>query len=199
MPFEFAADPAWPWSLPRIGLPLLAAVAVFLAALTILTYRGAAPRGRVVSVVALRLLALLLAVLTLVRPAVAFREDLKVPSVLVVAADCSASMAIADEVDAKSRWTTLQRLLERCQPALDRMKGEHNVTVHIHRFAEDVGDYDPAGKPDGARTDFGRMLHGLAERYGGERALRGLLILSDGADNGTRFPALGEAGKFRAL
>src|SRR5207237_54641 len=47
--------------------------------------------------------------------------------------------------------------------------------------------------------DFGRMLHTLAERYGAERSLRGLVILSDGADNGTRFPALGEAAKWRAL
>src|SRR5436309_2010141 len=198
MPFEFAADPAWPWSLPRIGLPLLAAVAVLLAALTVLTYRGAAPRRRVSTVIALRLLALLLAVVTVVRPAAAFREDLKVPSVLLVAADGSASMAIADEVDAKSRWATLQRLLERCQPALDRLRDEHNVTVRLHRFAEDVSDYDPAGKPDGPRTDVGRMLHTLAERYGAERSLRGLIVLSDGADNGTRHPALGGAGQWRA-
>src|SRR5207244_2372144 len=135
MPFEFAADPAWPWSLPRIGSPLLAVVAVLLAALTIATYRGAAPRRRVMAVIALRLLALLLAVLTLARPAVAFREDLRVPSVLVIAADGSASMAIADEVDAKSRWFTLQRILERCQPALDKLRDQHNVTVHVHRFA----------------------------------------------------------------
>jgi uncharacterized membrane protein len=199
MPFEFAADPAWPWSLPRIGLPLLAVVAVLLAALTIATYRGAAPRRRVAAVIALRLLALLLAVLTLVRPALAFREDLRVPSVLVIAADGSASMATADEVDAKSRWFTLQRILERSQPALDRLRSEHNVTVQLHRFAEDVSDYDPAAKPDGPRTDFGRMLHTLAERYGAERSLRGLIVLSDGADNGTRFPALGEAAKWRAL
>src|SRR5437868_313213 len=30
LPVEFAADPAWPWSLPRLGLPALAAVAVAL-------------------------------------------------------------------------------------------------------------------------------------------------------------------------
>src|SRR5437870_11586792 len=122
MPFEFAAEPAWPWSLPRIGLPLLAVVAVLLAALTIATYRGAAPRRRVIAVIALRLLALLLAVLTLIRPAVAFREDLRVPAVLVITADGSASMAIADGVDAKSRGLRLRRLLERCQPGLDTLR-----------------------------------------------------------------------------
>src|SRR5439155_19710144 len=131
MPFEFAADPAWPWSLPRIGLPLLAVLAVLLAAVTIATYRGAAPRRRVAAVIALRLLALLLAVLTLVQPAVAFREDLRVPSVLVFAIDGSASMAIADEVDAKSRWFTLQRILERLQAVLVRLRNVHNVTVII--------------------------------------------------------------------
>src|SRR5207248_8347498 len=84
LPVEFAADPAWPWSLPRVGLPGLAAVALLLAGLTVWTYRGAT-RRRVAVLVALRLLALLLAVLTLMRPAFAFRDDLKVPSTLILA------------------------------------------------------------------------------------------------------------------
>ena len=67
------------------------------------------------------------------------------------------------------------------------------------RFAEDIGQFDPQGKPDGKRTDFGQMFNSLYERYKQERRLRGLVILSDGADNGTRYPALTEAAKFRGL
>src|SRR5262249_35472489 len=74
-----------------------------------------------------------------------------------------------------------------------------NVTVVPFRFAEDIGDFDPQGKADGKRTDFGQMLNSLYERYKGERRLRGLVVLSDGADNGTRFPALTEAAKWRGL
>src|SRR5580700_445835 len=96
LPFEFAADPAWPWSTSEFGLPALAVVALILAGLTLWTYHGVAnatPR-RIAAVVALRLLALLLAVLTVLRPAVAFRDDLKVPSTLIIAADGSLSMTI---------------------------------------------------------------------------------------------------------
>jgi uncharacterized membrane protein len=201
LPVEFAADPAWPWSLPRVGLPALAAVAAVLAGLTLWTYRGArnATRRRVAAVIGLRLLALALALLTLLRPSFAFRDDLKVPSTLLIAADASASMTIRDEVDNQSRWATLQRTLNACKPQLDRLRDEQNVTVALVRFAEEVADYDPDGKADGTRTDFGRMLHGLHQRYGQERHLRGLLVLSDGADNGTLYPTLGEAARWRGL
>src|SRR5438552_2908083 len=113
LPVEFAADPAWPWSASRVGLPGLAVVAILLAGLTLWTYRGveAASRRRVAAVIALRLLALLLAVLTVLRPAVAFRDDLKVPSTLIIALDGSLSMTIKDEVDNQARWATLQRVL----------------------------------------------------------------------------------------
>jgi uncharacterized membrane protein len=201
LPFEVTADPAWPWSLPRVGLPLLIVAASALAGLTIWTYRGAPAAGgkRVAIVVILRLLALLVALITVARPAAVFRDDLKTPSVLVIAADASASMSIRDEVDNKSRWDTLQRILRQAQPQLDRLRNDFNVTVSMHRFAEEVADYDPNGVADGKRTDFGRMLHSLYERYAQERNLRGLLILSDGCDNGTVYPAHGEAARWRSL
>src|SRR5262249_1055724 len=201
LPVEFAADPAWPWSLPRVGLPALAAVAALLAALTVWTYRGArgATGRRIALIVPLRLLALLLALLKLPRPAVASRDDLKVPSTLLIAADASGSMTLRDELDNQSRWATLQRILTACKPQLDRLRDEHNVTVVLTRFAEEVADYDAEGKADGARTDFGRLLHTLHDRHGREPHLRGLLIPSDGADNGTLYPALGEAARWRGL
>src|SRR5262249_47749745 len=147
-PVEFAADPAWPWSLPRLGLPALALVALLLTGLTLWTYRGvrAATRGRIAAVLGLRLLALLLALLTMLPPSSAFRDDLKTPSVLLIVLDGSESMSIRDEVNNQSRWATLQRILAACQPQLDRLRDEHNVTVVLTRFAEEVGDYDPDGK-----------------------------------------------------
>jgi uncharacterized membrane protein len=117
---------------------------------------------------------------------------------LVIALDASKSMTVADEVDNKSRWQTLQRVLQRSEPALEKLRTQHGVTVKMHRFAEDVTDpFDEP--PTGNRTDFGQMLRTLAERYGQERALRGLVVLSDGADNGVRFPALGEAARYKVF
>src|SRR5947209_2509045 len=114
-------------------------------------------------------------------------------------ADPSLSMTVKDEVDNKSRWATLRRALAAGRDQFDRLRDEHNVTVVLTRFADEVADYDSEGAADGPRTDFGRMLHTLHQRYGGERQLRGLLVLSDGADNGTLYPALAEAARWRAL
>ncbi len=116
------------------------------------------------------------------------------PSTLLIALRRVASMTIKDEVDNKSRWATLQRVLAASRDQLDRLRDEFNVNVVLARFAEEVSDYDPDGKADGQRTDFGRMLHTLHQRYSGERRLRGLLVLSDGADNGTLYPALRRGG-----
>src|SRR5205814_3262315 len=57
----------------------------------------------------------------------------------------------------------------------------------------------PGGRADGKRTDFGKMLHMMYERHGTDRNLRGVAVLSDGADNGVSFPALTEASRLRRL
>ncbi len=191
-------DPAWPWS----PLGLLAAAAL-LTALTVWTYRSAGTSARrTVLALTLRLLALFLAVLALLRPAFALRDELRVPSLLLVACDDSESMTIQDEHDSQARWDALVRALRKAEPALARLRDEHNVQVVFQRFSEDVRDFDPndgAAKADGKRSDYGLMLHALHERYRGERFLRGLLVLGDGTDNGTRHPALAVASQWRGL
>jgi uncharacterized membrane protein len=194
-------DPAWPWSVPRVGLPALLLVAAALIGITVWTYlgqRGASSR-RVLTLLGLRLAALVLACLAVLRPSLAARESLHVPSTLFVVADGSESMTIQDEFDSQSRWDYLRRLLGECAPQLQQLRDEHNVNVVLYRFAGDVGDFDAQGRADGKRTDVGQLLQTLLERHGHERYLRGLLLLSDGADNGTRFPALPLAGKWRSL
>jgi uncharacterized membrane protein len=194
-------DPAWPWSLPLFGLPALVVVAVVLVALTVWTYvgvRGATWR-RILAVLALRLLALLLAFTAVVRPSFVSRDELKVPSWLIFALDSSQSMTIQDEVDGQSRWAYLLRVLRENQGLLDRLRDEHNVNVALYRFDAEVGEYVPETKPDGKRTDFGEMLNNLYERYRGERFLRGLVIFSDGADNGSRYQPLALAQQWRNL
>jgi uncharacterized membrane protein len=199
--WEYIADPVWPWSLPDFGLPALIGVALVLAGLTIWTYRGVAEAGprRVAVLVLVRLLALLLTLLILLRPSAAFQEELKVPSSLILVLDYSESMTIQDEYKSQSRWDALLATMDHCEPLLKKLRDESNVTIHAFRFAGDVGAFDPKAKPDGKRTDFGSMLNSLHSRFSGERNLRGLLVLSDGADNGTRFQALAEAAKWRSL
>jgi uncharacterized membrane protein len=200
-PLTLVTDPVTPWSSPYLGLPALAFVAVVLAGLTLITYRGVprATGSRVLLLVLLRLGALLLAFLGLLRPSVAYRNDLKVPSTLLIAVDHSESMTIQDEINGQSRWSALLRTLRERQPSLERLRDENNITVILYRFAGDVGDFDPDGKADGPRTDFGQLLHTLYERHRGEQHLRSLIVLSDGADNGTRFQPLPLAAQWRSL
>lgn len=200
-PLTVVTDPVAPWSSPYLGLPALALVAVVLAGLTLITYAGS-PRatGRRVSLlVLLRLAALLLAFLALLRPSVAFRDDLYVPSTLLLALDGSESMTIQDEISGQSRWAAVLRTLDRCRPVLQKLRDENNVNVVLYRFADDVRDFDPEGKADGPRTDFGELLHALYDRHRAEPHLRGLIILSDGADNGTRYQPLPLAAQWRSL
>jgi uncharacterized membrane protein len=199
--FTLTRDPVWPWSLSPLGLPALLLVAVALTALTVWTYAGVAgvSRRRLAAVVGLRLAALVLACLVLVRPSFVSHDDRRVPSTLLFLLDASESMTIQDEFDNQSRWDYLRRVLGDCQPVLEDLQDSHNVTVATYRFGEDLADFNPEGKPDGKRTDFGQALRTLYERHGHDRNLRGLVILSDGADNGTRFPALAEAARWRAL
>src|SRR5262245_8293913 len=200
---SFTNDPAWPWSLSGIGLPALVLVAALLTALTIWTYlgvRGATVR-RVTLVLALRLAALVLAVLSLLRPSFAFHDARHAPSLLLVLVDRTESMTIQDEFGGQSRWNAMLKTLQACEPRLQRLRDEHNVTVLTFGFAGDVREFDPQspGQADGKRSDYGEVLRWLYERYRSERFLRGLIVLGDGAHNGLRENPLTWAPQFRNL
>jgi len=192
-------DLVWPWSLPGLIL-----IAIILVGLTIWTYwgmKGSTPE-RVGTVLGIRLAALGLACLMILRPSLAYKEELRVPSTLPIIWDGSESMTIQDEADNKSRWAVMRQILSHCEPLLQKLHDEQNVIVAVYRFAEDAAPEEgiiPGGQADGHRTDFGKMLHTLADRYGADRNLRGLIILSDGADNGTAYQPLTEAGRFRRM
>src|SRR5260370_30789708 len=108
-------------------------------------------------------------------------------------------MTNQDEYGGRSRWDVLQQLVKECEPQLRQLQDEHNVSVVLYQFAEDAEEYNPSGQADGKRTDVGQMLQSLYKLHGRDRNLRGLLLLSDGADNGIRFPALTDAARWRSL
>jgi len=198
---RLTTDLAWPWNLPGVGPAAFVGIAVLLVFLTFWTYKDVrkATRPRVLLLVGLRLLALLVALLAVLRPSLAIPSSVENQGVLLVAVDRSRSMTIQDQHDSLSRWDYLNQLMLDCQPEFERLQREHQISVRLHTFAEQLGDYKPGETADGKRTDFGTMLQSLHDRYAGERHLRGLLVLSDGADNGTRLPALTIAGRVRTL
>jgi uncharacterized membrane protein len=198
---SLTVDPTFPWSLPAAGPVAFLVVAVLLTGITVWTYHGVRGigLGRKALILGLRLAALALALLAVLRPALALHDEQKLPSVLLVVPDNSASMGeIRDEVGGRSRWEAVRRVLDQCERDFQALHEEQNITVARFAFAEDVSDLTANTRPDGRRTDFGQMLNTLYDRYASERALRGLIILSDGADNGTRFPAVAEAARWKA-
>ena len=198
----FNADPTWPWSLGHIGLPALVVLVLLITGLTVWTYLGVhnTTTGRLLAILALRLGALLLAFTAVLRPALGFRGQIRAPSTLIIVVDDSKSMGIQDEYDGQSRWERGCRILRKCEPELRKLHDEHDVTVVLQRFSEGVRPLDLADEtlePDGQRSDYGFMLRNLYDRYGGETYLRGLVVIGDGADNGTRHDPLAVAGEWR--
>jgi uncharacterized membrane protein len=203
--WNVVTNPAWrpvtEHDLP--GYVALLAVAGVLVVLTVATYTGSAassPR-RVGTLIALRLFALLLAVFLALRPSAAITEIPKLPSTLIIVVDSSESMSVKDEANF-TRWEVVQKMLEKCGPLLDQMRDDQQTTIYVYHFSK---DFDPERdkfnedvKPEGKRTEFGAMLSRLYDRHQGERMLRGLIIVSDGADNGTK-PALPEASRWRGI
>jgi uncharacterized membrane protein len=217
---NFVLDPIWPWShltapnhpdygwtsrLFSVGLSiLLLALPAALIFVTAWTYLGAArgSRRRVLVVLALRMAAFLLALLAILRPSLALSDKAQNRTQLILALDASRSMTIQDGFNDLSRWQDLLRILRDCEPVLQKLRDEAGVDVSLHRFAADVADFSSGepGEADGPRTDAGGMLRKLYEERDGRRPLRGLLVVSDGADNGgARNPPLGEAGRWRGL
>jgi uncharacterized membrane protein len=198
--FRFDHELAWPWSLQPLGPWGLFAVASVLVALTLWTYLGAkrATVQRVLLILGLRLLALMLAVLMVVRPSLAVRESTHLPAQLLILWDHSRSMTIRDEYAGQSRWDAIQEQVKKKRGEFADLE-KQNVTIVQYAFAGDVQPFDDKTVPDGARTDVGTALQTLYNQHRTDKNLLALLIISDGADNGTRFPALTEAARWKTL
>jgi hypothetical protein len=199
----YSMRPAFPWSVYPVGLPALAVVAGLIVVITLWTYLGhpQATRRRVFVVLALRLAALIVALLTALRPSVGFQEEPKVPSVLVIGIDLSESMTVKDEVNNQARIDAVRKVLDKCQPTLDELANEHNVNVVMYKFgppdfSPETSRYDPKDPADAKRSDYGSYLNRTFEKWQGERFLRGHILVGDGVDNGTAFAAITEAARW---
>ncbi len=176
---------------------------LIVAGLTLWTYRtnAQATRNRTLVILGLRLAALLVALLAVVRPSVGVQEDPKVPSVLLIGIDMSASMTVPDELGDQPRIAAVRKVLDRCRPTLEELQAEQNVTVVLYGFGpadfnEAVHKYDPAAPPQYDKSDYAAYLRKTFDRWQGERFLRGHLVIGDGAHNGDTAPEP-EAARWR--
>lgn len=181
-------------ALPALGMPVLLVIALALAALTVWTYIGVkrATWRRVGVVVLLRLLALSAALLLLLRPSFAMTQLEGIEtSKLFVLFDASESMSVADVEGKPTRWQHMNQLWEGrdVQRRLDELRAVQKIEVVKYLAAEDLRSDEAGAIPVGKRTDIGNWLQQLFTKHGHEKHLRGIVIFSDGADNGTRFSA----------
>jgi hypothetical protein len=193
----------WPWTDDALGWTGLLAAAGVLVVLTLWTYAGTRKIGwsHLAAVLLLRLAALAIAVLLLVRPFYAQEQEMFNDGQLVLVLDYSSSMRISDGPNNQSRWDTLHQLLEwpEVKEAFARLEREKNIKIYRYQGAEDVRPFDPKSEPDGKRTDIGYWLQALYQRHKNDRNLRGLLVFSDGQNNGTRYSAMNVANEWRGL
>jgi uncharacterized membrane protein len=201
--FTCSLNPTWPEWLPETAaLPSLLGAAALLAVLTVWTYAGArgASGRRILAVLLLRLGALAIAFLVALRPSfgVQVLEGLE-PSKLLILVDASQSMSITDGFNGMTRWDDARRILgsRSVADALKRLHADEQIEIVIYQGAEGLTPFQPQGSADGKRTDIGGWLHELHQNHVGKDKLRGVLLFSDGADNGARFPTISEAQRWR--
>ncbi len=161
-----------------------------LIALTLWAYSAhkQASRTRLAVLVALRLLALFVALFTACRPSWKIEEKPNQPSRLLIGIDMSRSMTVTDEADGKSRIQHVRRTLDKCQPMLDNLREQQNYEVVIYAFGPTeftpASKYDPTAEPTAERSDYATFQRRLYQEWVNDKYVRGLIVVGDGADNG---------------
>jgi uncharacterized membrane protein len=171
------------WGLSRPVLLVVAAVTA-IAVLALLTYRGVSaierPRDRVV-LVGLRLAALAVLLVCLVRPTLILKAAVPQQNFLGVLVDDSRSMSIADR-DGQTRSAFVQEQLNGPNARLYQALSQRFV-VRFFSFASSSDRVASAGalKFDGTATRLGQALDRARDELAG-LPLAGLVMVSDGAD-----------------
>ena len=167
------ANPLPPWALAAV-----VATALVVAWLAYREVPIAAPRRRLLSV--LRLATLLWLVLCLMRPMMSASGLSPRDAVVPILVDASRSMALAD-ADGARRIDRARALVESdLLPAL-----APRFHAEVLRFGDRVTAADAGSlAATDRRTGLGAALQAVRDRYRG-RAIAGIVLLTDGGDNGT--------------
>jgi uncharacterized membrane protein len=172
--------------LPAWALAAAAVAAILVAWLAYRDLPIAAPRRRLLS--ALRLATLAWLVFCLMRPMVR-GHDTATDAIVPILVDTSRSMALAD-ADGERRIDRARALVERdLLPAISP-----RFHAEVLRFGDRVSGADRATlAATDRRTNLGAALQAVRDRYRG-RPVAGIVLLTDGGDNGGLDAAAGAAG-----
>lgn len=141
------------------------------------------------SLIILKFTAIGLLLFALLEPIVTVSKIIPRKSSLVLLVDVSRSMSIQDATDRSSRMAFVANLLgdSKHPGLLDRL--ETNFRMQTYAFSSDVENLRNSGNrsAQGEATNLAKALNFAAE-LGAQGAVAGVLVLTDGADNGDEDP-----------
>ncbi len=144
-----------------------------------------APRGKTAALLLLRLLAAAILLLALFQPTLRLAKAVRLKNSLAVLMDRSASMGLGETDHGATRLSQALEFVARNRSYFDEL--EQNFQVRYFAFDETLRPLP--GRPDATLAPFGKATHILealadAVKELGSQPLGGVLVLTDGADNG---------------
>jgi hypothetical protein len=178
-------DPVGSWLLVGTVTALLAVVLVLVG-----PDRTRVSGRRLLALLLLRLTAFLVLVALMLRPTIVSTTKARQEATLLVLADASESMTVADGPGGGTRWQELTAALDAARPAFQRLVGDGGFSVAAWRFnrearAIQAPDDDPVAfggwqaEPAGEETAIGAALDDALRAQAG-RTVAGVIMLSDG-------------------
>jgi len=181
-------DPVGSWLAVGLVTALLALVLLALAP----DRSRLSSRGRLVLVL-LRLAAFLALAFCLLRPSIIATSRTRQQATLLLLADASESMTVADGPSGQSRWEHLRETLAAAAPAARRAVADEALTIRTWVFDREAREL-PAEKeeppqlgswqrlPSAEETAIGSAIEDAARALAGQR-LAGVVLLSDGGQH----------------
>ncbi|MEM9659667.1 MAG: hypothetical protein AAF961_15005, partial [Planctomycetota bacterium] len=175
------------WSIEPVGgIWTVAALAALLTPLLAIgpNSQNLTRRRRFV-LTALRGLTLAIMLALLLRPALEYKTQRKLPGTLVLLADESRSMQVADSLNNRTRWEALRATLDQSSAELAELA--ETWDIRLYPFSDESslapmsdGRFDLPEQPEGSQTAIGAALDDALAREAQQRIV-GVLLLSDGA------------------
>jgi uncharacterized membrane protein len=186
----FGADPSqwnewrflWasPWSsltLILVALGLLVSLVFYFGSLQ------SAPRKRKIILLSLRISALAFLFLLFSMPSLELSSVTRSRSEVLVLLDSSASMALPGSIGGPTRNDLLQSFLKENASFFEGISKDHNISVFSFDETVNPGVLTQAPTPQGSASYTREAITSLLEKYQ-DKELGGILVFSDGADNG---------------
>ena len=183
-----AVDPVGSWATLGVVAILLAA-----ALLAVGPDGSRVSPGKRLTLVLVRLGAFLALVACMLRPTIVATKKARQPGTVLVLADASESMTVADGVNGQTRWQELVAALAAARPAARALAVGSSLDVALWRFDREAQAVPPAGDdpfplaawqpaPGVGETAIGAALDDCVRATAG-RNIAGVIVLSDGGQH----------------